>query len=80
MPEEILMLAPLKKSLESIKNAQAQPKKEFTRDYAIQRFEYTYELCWKTLKRYFKLEAGIDEFNIKNIFREAVKSKLITNV
>lgn len=80
MSKDTLMLTPLKKALESLKKAVIQPKTEFTRDAAIQRFEYTYELCWKTLKRYFKLEAGLEEFNIKNIFREAGKANLITNV
>ena len=35
LSKDTLMLAPLKKALESLKNALAQPKTEFTRDAAI---------------------------------------------
>ena len=77
MPDEKLILTPFKKALQSLKKAIEQPKNEFTRDAAIQRFEYTYELSWKMLKRYLKTEANIDEFNVKNIFRKAARMKLI---
>ena len=35
-----------------IAQAEADPKNELLRDGVIQRFEYTYELSWKMLKRY----------------------------
>jgi len=35
------------------------PKNEITRDAAIQRFEFTYELVWKTLKRILKVKGVI---------------------
>lgn len=78
--EEKLILEALEKALQSLQSALAQPKNEFTRDAAIQRFEYTFELCWKIIKRYMKTEAGIDEYNIKNLFREAGRAGLIDNV
>ncbi|MBI4128210.1 MAG: nucleotidyltransferase substrate binding protein [Parcubacteria group bacterium] len=68
-----LSLAPLKKAVASLEKALAQTKDEFSRDSVIQRFEYTYELCWKSLKRYLFLNAQIEESNIKNLFREAAK-------
>ncbi|WP_448568477.1 nucleotidyltransferase substrate binding protein [Thermus sp.] len=37
-------------------SALAQPKDEFVRDSAIQRFEFTFELSWKTLKTYLELQ------------------------
>lgn len=75
-----LSLVPAKKAISSLNKALEQPKNEFTRDAAIQRFEYSFELCWKLLKRYFNLSTGLEEFQIKNIFREAAKQGLINNL
>ncbi len=35
----------------ALQAAQLRPKDEFVRDASIQRFEYTYELCVKSLRR-----------------------------
>ena len=80
MTKYILILTPLKRAVASLKNAISQPKNEFTRDAAIQRFEYTYELSWKMLKRYLAIETGINEYNVRNIFREAGRQLLINDV
>jgi len=80
MHEQKLIITPFAKALVSLEKALAQEKNEYTRDAVIKRFEYTYELCWKLLKRYFQQETGILEFNIKNIFREAAKQNMITEV
>ena len=43
------------------------------RDSVIQRFEYTYELCWKMLKRTLELEAAtieeIDHLSFQDLIR-----------
>ena len=75
-----LILTPLQKALTLLKLALAQPKNEFTRDASIQRFEYSFELCWKMLKRFLAAEHGIEEFNLKNLFREAGRQGLIDDV
>lgn len=75
-----LSLAPLKNAISSLKRSLEQPKDEYTRDSSIQRFEYTFELSWKTLKRYFSWNQGLDESNIRNLFREAGKQSLIQSV
>ncbi len=80
MASSNLILDPLSKAVTSLKKALVQPKNEYTRDATIQRFEYTYELSWKMLKRYLAEESGVKEFNIKNIYREAGRQKLIDNV
>ena len=45
--------------------------KEFLGDAYIQRFEYTLEIAWKTMKRYLKLVRGKneDDLTVNNIFR-----------
>ena len=45
------------KALTQLEKALAQPTSEYIRDAAIQRFEFTYELAWKTLQAYL---AAID--------------------
>ncbi len=38
------------------------------RDGLIQRFELTYELCWKMLKRYLEMESPLtDNFDTMNL-------------
>lgn len=76
---ETLSTFALKKAIKSLGKALAQPKNEFTRDACIQRFEYSFELTWKFLKRYLTEKTGFTEFNIKNIFREAARQNLINN-
>ena len=48
-----------------------QPIKNMYADSCIQRFEYTYELSWKIMKKYLKLffNKTEQELNNKNIFR-----------
>ena len=75
-----ISILPLKKAALSLEKALSQTKNEFTRDATIQRFEYTFELAWKTLKRYIESNTKISEFNLKNLFREAGKQGLITSV
>ena len=40
------------KALSQLEKALNEPENEFIRDATIQRFEFTYELAWKTLKAY----------------------------
>jgi nucleotidyltransferase substrate binding protein (TIGR01987 family) len=79
MPKQTLMLSPLKKAITALQIAINQPKNEFTRDATIQRFEYTFELAWKMLKRHLTKEAGLEEYSLKNLFREAGRLGLIEN-
>ena len=48
MRETRLDLSPLRTALASLDLALAQSKNEFIRDSVIQRFEYCYELSWKS--------------------------------
>ncbi len=79
----MIVLSPLKKALASLNAALQQPKDEFVRDAAIQRFEYTYELAWKMLKRHLDESEGsaaIDPLSRKDLFRLGGERGIIENV
>lgn len=71
---------PLIKAHSSLREVLKKRKNKIVRDATIQRFEYTFELSWKVLKRYFQFNNNLREENIKNIFREAGKQGLIDSV
>ncbi len=73
-------LLPLKNAFKYLDEALAQVTDELTRDGCIQRIEYTFELSWKTLKKYFEMNNNLSEDNVKNLFREAGKQGLIDSV
>jgi nucleotidyltransferase substrate binding protein (TIGR01987 family) len=55
-----------------LQKALDQPKNEFVRDSAIQRFEFTFELFWKILKEYCHiqgLEYNSPRESIRGAFR-----------
>jgi hypothetical protein len=47
-----LVLTPFEKALELLESVLQVPKDAIVRDATIQRFEYTYELAWKMIKRH----------------------------
>jgi len=47
------------------------------RDGVIQRFEYTYELTWKVLKRFMEEAGGVSVMFSRDCFREAFRRGLI---
>lgn len=60
-------------------HARKQKMSELETEGLIQRFEYTYELAWKTLQDYIK-EIGIADINgPSKVLQEALKLKLITD-
>lgn len=49
----------------------------------IQHFEFTYELCWKFMKRWLKAVAGrtdVDGISRRQLFRIAAEERLIDDV
>ncbi len=78
--QPLLNLDPLEKAVNSLRDALAQVKNPYTRDATIQRFEYTFELAWKALRRYLATEAAVDAFNLKEIFRQAGRQGIIADV
>lgn len=78
-----LDLTPLRRALASLEAALARPKDEFIRDSVIQRFEYTYELSWKLLKRHLEYDEGsaiVDQLSRKELYRVAGEKGLLQDV
>lgn len=84
----VLDLYSLEKAVGSLERAIVRSKAhmddEELRDAVIQRFEYTYELCWKMLKRQLEIEAPnpaeIDSLSFKDLFRAAAEKGLVDNI
>jgi nucleotidyltransferase substrate binding protein (TIGR01987 family) len=64
-------LAALERALRRLHAALAQPKTEWTRDAAIQRFEFTFELAWKTLMHAARAE-GLECASPRQALRAAL--------
>ncbi|SRR6266404_6872327 len=76
-----LVLTSLEKALESLEAVLKLPKDEIVRDATIQRFEYTYELARKMIRRHLDwagLSGSID-LTKNELYREAVKAGLIAD-
>jgi len=65
-------LESLGSALARLGNALSQPKTEWTRDAAIQRFEFSFELAWRAMARCARDE-GIDVASPRQAVRAAFK-------
>jgi len=67
----------------AIARAQSSPDDEELRDAVIQRFEYTYELSWKMLKRQIERDAAtpesVDAMGFRELIREGAVRGLIND-
>lgn len=63
-------------AIEVYKNINAS---DVVRDGVIQRFEFTYELAWKTTKVYLESIGIVDKNSPKAVIKEAYAQKLIEN-
>ena len=64
---------------ESIEALEKDKSNLFIRDSLIQRYEYSIELAWKTLKDYLEEEGFIDISSPKKVIRQALKEAYITD-
>lgn len=80
-----LDLSPLTRALgqltRGLNRAEQSPADEELRDAVIQRFEYSFELCWKMLKRHLELvvpdPGSIDLLSYRDLMRVAAERGLI---
>lgn len=63
---------------EALKRANMTIEDDMLRDACIQRFEFTFELAWKTLKRILAYR-GIELNSPRQVFRFAAKEQLIAD-
>ncbi|MCX6358295.1 MAG: HI0074 family nucleotidyltransferase substrate-binding subunit [Armatimonadetes bacterium] len=71
-------LASAEKALATLHEALAMPSSVVVRDASIQRFEYTYEVCWKALKVYLADMEGVAAASPNQCFREALRVDLVS--
>ena len=67
----------LKDAVLRLEEAIAQPENDMLRDSVIQRFEFSFELAWKTLQLYLErqgLEAGSPRQALKSAFAQGIIS------
>ena len=84
----MIIITPLKKALKSLKTGLDRAKKSPSdleiRDACIQRFEYTYELSIKIIKRYIEenmpISERVDQLNYRDLLRVAFEIGLIQHV
>jgi nucleotidyltransferase substrate binding protein (TIGR01987 family) len=83
-----LDLTPLEKALQSLEKAlaraTAEPADAELRDSCIKRFEYTFELSWKMLKRQLEQEvpnpSEVDTWAYRHLFRVGGERGLVNDV
>jgi nucleotidyltransferase substrate binding protein (TIGR01987 family) len=71
-----IIITPILKASLSLDKVLKEKKDEYIRDAAIQRFEYSFELAWKTMKRILK-HKGYEVGGSKDVFRLSAKEGLI---
>lgn len=75
---DAINISPLLRAQKSLLKVMQKEKDEFIRDSAIQRFEYTFELAWKVMKRILAYK-GIFVTGTKDIFRYSFKENIISD-
>ncbi len=64
-------LSDFSKAVQRLNEVLQQEKNEFIRDSAIKRFEFTFDVAWKTLKTFLEERKGVISKSPKDTFREA---------
>lgn len=78
MTKKQKLIEDVRKALEKLHNVNFSSQEEIVHDGAIQRFEFSFELCWK-LMQVKAAENGIESFGPRNAIRNAARLQLIEN-
>ena len=70
-------LKSLEKALLHLSDALEQAESPIVRDACLQRFEFSYELLWKTLKIFLEEIHGVRAVSPRQVFKEAFALSLI---
>lgn len=79
MTKKDALRADFAKALARLQEALALPKNDIVRDSAIQRFEMSFELCWRFLKAYLEEEHNAACTSPRTCFRAAFKAGVIAS-
>lgn len=79
MKKSDIDLSSLKSALKAFEDA-LEPKNLLERDGSIQRFEFTFELAWKTLAKVLQSDQPLEDNSVRGILREGARRNLISNV
>ena len=72
-------LEELNKAISTLREALGEPFTAIVRDAVIQRFEYSFELCWKWVRDYLDEMHGIVCQSPKGCFRELQAIEIVTD-
>jgi nucleotidyltransferase substrate binding protein (TIGR01987 family) len=72
-------LSNLKNSLKAFEEA-LNPQNLLERDGSIQRFEFTFEMSWKTLAKVLQADQPLADNSVKGILREGARQHFIGDV
>ena len=78
LQKQILLLEKANRTLNKAFSQEKHSQLEI--DWIIQRFEYTIELTWKTLKKVLEFEGQNNNLFPKEVFKECYKVQLINNL
>lgn len=74
-----LALQQFERALHRLKDVLAQPENEYIRDAVIQRFEFTFEMAWKTMYRWLRAR-GVDVTeDAFSVIPEAFRRRLLAD-
>ena len=79
MTKKDALRADFVKALTRLEEALALPKNDIVRDSAIQRFEISFELCWRFLKAYLEEEHNTACTSPRTCFRAAFRMGVIAD-
>lgn len=75
-----IIILPLEKATQRLQEILSLPIDDVVRDATVQRFEYTFELGVKLIKRFLKEVYNLDEDFYLDMLKSAVKYELISNI